>query len=106
MASGAASMCFFHGFSSFSIETTVSDSHGHAKKPLPYEPIMGPGVKPGEMATDYDQAVGLERLEYLANTHGINIFHDDPLPDYFGTMKEPRFVEAYGDHRIVGCTGR
>lgn len=71
-----------------------------------YRPIVGPGPSADRPYTDFDMSVGLERLEYLAKTHGINIFDNEWLPgDRFGTHGDPILVEATGDERIIGCTG-
>lgn len=73
---------------------------------MAYQPIVGPGAASGKAGTEYDQAIGLERIEYLARTHGINIFNNEPLKiTSFGTLEAPVLVEAFGSERIVGCKG-
>ena len=41
--------------------------------------LYGPGGKPGEVPTDLDQAVGLERLELLGKMEGVDVFDMRPL---------------------------
>ena len=58
--------------------------------------------------TPYETATNVERLEYLADQVGRQIFLDQPLRiDRFGTLKDPILVDSnLTDHgRIVGCTG-
>lgn len=72
----------------------------------PNEPVVGPGAPDGVIPTDFEQTSGLERLEYLANVQGINIFLDEPLKiDAYGTLEKPVLVETVVGSRTVGCTG-
>ena len=41
--------------------------------------LYGPGAKPGTVATDLEQATGLERLEILGKMQGVDIFDMRPL---------------------------
>lgn len=41
--------------------------------------LIGPGAKPGTVATDLEQATGLERMEILGRMQGIDIFNMEPL---------------------------
>ena len=43
------------------------------------EDLLPPGAKPGTVATDLEQATGLERLELLGKMQGIDIFDMKPL---------------------------
>jgi Cytochrome c oxidase subunit Vb len=73
---------------------------------VPSEPVVGPGAPPGEFATEYEGAAGLERLDYLARVQGINIYNDDALRvDHYGTLDNPIQVPTVVGERIVGCTG-
>lgn len=44
-----------------------------------YDDLLPPGAKPGTVATDIEQATGLERLEILGKMQGIDIFDMKPL---------------------------
>jgi cytochrome c oxidase subunit 5b len=67
---------------------------------------VGPGAPPGTMPTSFEQAVGLERLEYLAEAEGVSLYIDEELRiEKRGTLKEPVLVETIQGERIVGCTG-
>lgn len=69
--------------------------------------LFGPGANDGELATDLDQATGVERLELLAKIAGEDIFGvKPPVVNRPGTMKDPIIVEGTADSRIVGCTGK
>ncbi|KIM33159.1 hypothetical protein M408DRAFT_19501 [Serendipita vermifera MAFF 305830] len=68
--------------------------------------LLGPGAKPGEVPTDFQQATGLERLQLLGNMEGIDVFNTGPLyMSKMGTLKEPVMVPSYSEERIVGCSG-
>ena len=41
--------------------------------------LIPPGAKPGTVASDYEQATGLERLEILGKMQGVDIFDMRPL---------------------------
>jgi hypothetical protein len=41
--------------------------------------LLPPGAAPGTVPTDLEQATGLERLEILGKTQGIDIFDMKPL---------------------------
>ena len=43
------------------------------------EDLLPPGGKPGTVPTDLEQSTGLERLEILGKTQGIDIFDMKPL---------------------------
>ena len=81
--------------------------------------IQGPGVKSGSIGSDWEHAVGVERLELLGKLAGKPIFssteplrHDKGL-DFKGTLAEPLLVESLArpadpialKERIVGCSG-
>lgn len=67
---------------------------------------MGPGGSTGEIATKYQQAAGLERLEYLSDLTNRPLFLMDPLKvDHYGTQADPILVESLDGRRLVGCTG-
>lgn len=92
-------------FARFSSDASKPLAHDEKKEKV-YKPIIGPGPSLDQPPTDFDMAVGLERLEYLAKTHGINIFDTEWLPgDRFGTYNDPILVEATGEDRIIGCNG-
>ncbi len=82
-------------------------------------PITGPGAKDGTIGSDYDQAVGVERLELLSKLAGRNVFSSsEPLrhargEGVKGSLLEPVLVETLAraedsqgvKERIVGCSG-
>lgn len=82
-------------------------------------PIQGPGTKTGTIGSDYDQAVGVERLELLSKLAGRSIFSSKEVlchprgEGIKGTLTDPVLVETLagsGDsveakERIVGCSG-
>ena len=43
------------------------------------EDLLPPGALPGTVATDLEQATGLDRLEILGKMQGIDIFDMKPL---------------------------
>lgn len=79
-------------------------------------PITGPGAKEGTIPSDFEQSVGVERLELLSQLAGKQIFSSaEPLahprgPEVKGSLGEPVLVEsieAVGpEGRIVGCSGQ
>lgn len=67
-------------------------------------PLPAPTWKQAEriedtVATNMDQATGLERAEMLANMEGRNIFDDHPI-GHFGTKENPYIVESIFTERI------
>lgn len=70
------------------------------------EDLLPPGAAPGEVATDYNQATGLERLEILGKIEGIDIFDMKPLDaSRRGTLDNPIVLQSFGKERYLGCTG-
>lgn len=81
--------------------------------------IQGPGAKEGTIGSDYEQAVGVERLEMLSKLAGKSIFSSSEVlchprgEGVKGTLADPVLVETLaksGDavevmERIVGCSG-
>ena len=68
--------------------------------------LLPPGAAPGEVATDYNQATGLERLEILGKIEGIDIFDMKPLDaSRRGTLDNPIVIQSFGKERYLGCTG-
>ena len=81
--------------------------------------IQGPGAKTGTIGSDYDQSVGVERLELLSKLAGRSVFSSKELlchprgEGIKGTVADPVLVETLassGDavevkERIVGCSG-
>ncbi|KZT07575.1 cytochrome c oxidase polypeptide IV [Laetiporus sulphureus 93-53] len=68
--------------------------------------LFGPGAKPGEVATDEEQATGLERIQVLGDKEGIEVFDLKPLDSSrIGTLADPIKVISWAPERIVGCTG-
>ena len=58
--------------------------------------LIGPGGKPGEVPSDYDQLTGLARLQLLGEMQGIKIFDDSPLDSSrLGTKADPILVQSY-----------
>lgn len=69
--------------------------------------LIGPGAKPGTIPTEYDQATGLERFEYLGKLEGVDVFDmEKPIFEGAGTMKDPYLVPTYIGMRYVGCRGK
>lgn len=84
-------------------EFKVSETLEEATGP---DALFGPGGKPNEIPTDYEQATGLNRLEYLAKVDGIDLFDDTPLiQTRKGTPDDPVIIDSYDRYRYVGCTG-
>ena len=83
------------------------------------EPVTGPGAKDGTIGSDFDQSVGVERLELLSQLAGKPIFSSSQILSHpkgdgvKGSLSDPVLVEtlaAAGDgkeqmERIVGCSG-
>lgn len=68
--------------------------------------LFAPGGKDGEIPTDMEQAVGIERLEMLGKMQGIEIFDTKPLDSSrIGTLENPIVLDSFEDYRYVGCTG-
>ncbi|KAI5306764.1 Cytochrome c oxidase subunit 4 [Ascosphaera pollenicola] len=68
--------------------------------------LYGPGAKEGEIATDLDQATGLDRYELLAQMEGVDAFHMEPLDaSRKGTVENPIRVKSGGPEQFVGCSG-
>ncbi|KAK3334152.1 cytochrome c oxidase subunit VB-domain-containing protein [Cercophora scortea] len=68
--------------------------------------LFGPGAAPGTVPTDLEQSTGLERLEILGKTEGVDIFDMKPLDaSRLGTMSNPVLVRSAGDEQHAGCTG-
>lgn len=67
--------------------------------------LIGPGGKPGEVPSDYDQLTGLARLQLLGDMQGIKIFDDGPLDSSrIGTKANPVLVQSYV-RRLKICCG-
>ncbi|KAF9173105.1 Cytochrome c oxidase subunit 4 [Mortierella sp. AD011] len=67
---------------------------------------QGPGAAPGAVATDLDQATGLERAELLGKMQGKDIFDLAPLEfSVRGTKANPTIIHSRDPVRYVGCTG-
>jgi cytochrome c oxidase subunit 5b len=58
--------------------------------------LFGPGAKPGQVPSDFEQATGLERLQLLGEMEGVAVFDKNPLDSSrIGTMAEPIMVPSY-----------
>ncbi|KAJ4477225.1 cytochrome c oxidase subunit VB-domain-containing protein [Lentinula aciculospora] len=83
--------------------TPCASSGGHGPPP---PGLFGPGAKPGEVPGIAEQSTGLERLQYLGDAEGIDIFDTAPLDSSrIGTKKDPILVASPAPERLVGCTG-
>lgn len=82
-------------------------AYSHATSSVPDNEVVGPGSKDPELiATDYEQAAGMERIELLSKLAGKSAFLMEPLKvDHFGTLKDPIVVDSVVGRRLVGCTG-
>ena len=82
-------------------------AHSSSHAPPPDSDVVGPGSSdPNLIATPYEQAVGLERVELLSKLAGKSAFLMAPLVvDHFGTLKDPILVDSVVGRRIAGCTG-
>lgn len=79
------------------------------------ELIMGSGAQPGTIPSDFEHAVGVERLELLGKLAGKSIFSSSSPEtqnlSVKGTGAAPVLVESVFDadsiekERIVGCSG-
>jgi cytochrome c oxidase subunit 5b len=71
--------------------------------------LIGPGGKPGEVPSDYEQLTGLARLQLLGEMQGIKIFDDSPLDSSrLGTKADPILVQSYVgvlDLRLIYVVG-
>jgi len=66
----------------------------------------GPGAKAGEVATDENQATGLERFQVLGQAQGVDVFDmQGILMTRQGTLKNPIIVPSFSKTRQIGCTG-
>ncbi len=77
---------------------------------------MGPGASKGTIPSDFEQSVGVERLQLLSELAGKSLFSSSqPLQhprgeEVKGTLQDPVLVESLkmfgeGEGRIVGCSG-
>ncbi|KAF9065586.1 cytochrome c oxidase, partial [Rhodocollybia butyracea] len=83
--------------------TSRASSGGHGPPP---PGLFGPGSKAGEVPSIADQSTGIERLQYLGEAEGIEIFDTAPLDSSrIGTKKDPILVPSSAKERMVGCTG-
>lgn len=82
-------------------------AHGDKKTSFKDEDVVGPGTTdPDLIASPYEQAAGLERLELLGKVAGRSAFLMEPLKvDHYGTLTDPILVDSVEGRRIVGCTG-
>ena len=70
------------------------------------EPHVGSGAKPGTIASQVEQATGLEREEYLASLQGKKYFSLEPSNNkQFGTKQNPVVIYTHYGERQVGCQG-
>ncbi|XP_065601182.1 cytochrome c oxidase subunit 5B, mitochondrial [Cyrtonyx montezumae] len=58
---------------------------------------------PGELATDEEQATGLERKVLEAMSKGLDPYSMFRPKRYAGTKEDPNLVPSITDKRIVGC---
>ncbi|KAM8794593.1 cytochrome c oxidase subunit 5B, mitochondrial [Eudromia elegans] len=58
---------------------------------------------PGDLATDEEQATGLERKVLQAVSKGLDPYSMFRPKRYAGTKEDPNLVPSIGDKRIVGC---
>ncbi|TFL04046.1 cytochrome c oxidase [Pterulicium gracile] len=90
-------------YASRTFATTQLRASGHGPAP---PSLYGPGGKAGEVATDYEQATGLERLQLLGDLQGVPIFDTAPLDSSrVGTKANPILVPCLATQRSVGCSG-
>jgi hypothetical protein len=67
---------------------------------------VGAGAKPGTIASQVEQATGLEREEYLLSLQGKKLFNLEPNPPkHFGTKQNPVVIYTQYGERQVGCQG-
>ncbi|KFY20071.1 hypothetical protein V491_04015 [Pseudogymnoascus sp. VKM F-3775] len=68
--------------------------------------LLPQGAQPGTIASDLEQATGLERVEILGKMEGIDIFDMRPLDSSrTGTVADPILVKSFGEEQYAGCTG-
>jgi cytochrome c oxidase subunit 5b len=73
-----------------SIATTAPRWSGGSKPA-----IFGEGAKAGEVASDEQQATGLERLQLLGRMKGVDVFNEQPLDaSRLGTLDDPIVVPS------------
>lgn len=86
--------------------TTPNQPSSHSKITADNE-VVGPGTTDLSLiANAYEQAAGLERVEFLAKLAGRSAFLMEPLKvDHYGTLKDPIQVDSVVGRRLVGCTG-
>jgi len=79
----------------------------HSSHEVSDSTVTGPGgTDPTRVATDYEQAAGLERIEMLAKLSQTQPFLMDPLViDHYGTPTNPIMVDSMVGKRLAGCTG-
>ncbi|KAJ1993536.1 Cytochrome c oxidase subunit 4 [Coemansia spiralis] len=78
----------------------LSDSH--EKPPM----NLGPGAPSDHIPTNFEQATGAERSEYVAALEGKDYFDMGPLLlKKKGTKADPTIVPSGAESRIVGCNG-
>ena len=93
--------------------SSKENNGGHSSKENNPNQITGPGAQKGTIPSDFEHAVGLERLQLLSDLAGKSLFtsHSAPLQHTVkGTLSEPVLVESLaglgeGEGRIVGCSG-
>ncbi|KZZ88610.1 cytochrome c oxidase polypeptide IV [Ascosphaera apis ARSEF 7405] len=87
----------------FAARTFSSSVTRYIKSP---DELFGPGAKKGEIASDLDQATGLDRYELLHQMEGIDAFDTTPLDSSRkGTVEDPIRVKSGGPEQFVGCSG-
>ncbi|KAI9472716.1 Cytochrome c oxidase subunit 4 [Coemansia sp. RSA 1085] len=68
--------------------------------------VQGPGSRPDKVPTNFEQATGKERREYLAAMEGKEYFDLGPLYlEKKGTRQNPTIVPSGAAWRLVGCNG-
>lgn len=96
-------------------DITSTPAHNTEHNPA----ITGPGTRTGTIGSEYDQAVGVERLELLSKLAGKSLFSSSQLlchskgEAFKGTLSDPVLVETLASEsdaesakeRIVGCSG-
>jgi cytochrome c oxidase subunit 5b len=100
---------------SLSKDGKTGDSNGGHPGEEKENVIAGPGTRPGRIGSDFEQAVGLERLELLSELAGRPLYTSTQAglehgggPTVRGTLSDPVIVETVdgsGAGRLVGCTG-
>ncbi|KAL5347851.1 Cytochrome c oxidase subunit 4 [Pseudogymnoascus australis] len=107
----AVSPAIRRSFSS-AIVRQESNKYSVAAKAKPFSEIkdqddlLPQGAQPGTIATDLEQATGLERVEILGKMEGIDVFDMRPLDSSrTGTPADPIMVKSFGEEQYAGCTG-